>query len=167
MIVKSIAKNVKGSARKARIPARVVLGMKVEQALPVLQFMEKAAAKDVYKVVKSAAANAEHNFKLNAADLVIESIVVDDGFKLKRNKAGSRGGPIFFDRRYCHITVKLSDQKALPAVPASGKEKAEKAKSVKKEVVENEVKAEKPATKKIQQNADTKKKVSKSKSIKK
>ena len=40
-IVKASGKNVKGSARKARIPARVVIGMKVSEALPVLMYLEK------------------------------------------------------------------------------------------------------------------------------
>jgi large subunit ribosomal protein L22 len=89
--VKAIAKNVRGSVRKARIPAMVVEGMYVDEALPVLKYMPKRAALNVYKVVNSARANAVNNFGMNPENLVITRVQVDKGMTLKRFRPKSRG----------------------------------------------------------------------------
>ncbi len=106
-IIKSISKNVRGSARKARIPAQVVTGMKVVEALPILQYMEKKAARDVWKVVKAAQADAVHNFQLNGDDLVVKSVRVDQAMRIKRFKPKARGMTRPIARPFCHITVEL------------------------------------------------------------
>src|SRR6266851_2664226 len=55
-------KHVPRAPRKARLVADSVKGMKVTEALAYLEFSPKHAARDVAKAIKSAAANAEHNF---------------------------------------------------------------------------------------------------------
>ena len=45
-------------------------GLSVREALAILSLMPQGAARDVYKVVKSAAANAENNFELDVNELI-------------------------------------------------------------------------------------------------
>ena len=57
----------------------------------------------------SAAANAENNYNLNPDDLYILNIVADDSFRMKRMKPRSHGRAAYIMRRYCHVTVVVSD----------------------------------------------------------
>jgi len=84
-------KNVKRSARKVRLVADVVRGRSVTEALSLLRFMPQHAARDVEKVIKSAAANAENNYDLDIEGLKIYRINVDEGMTLKRFKPGPHG----------------------------------------------------------------------------
>ena len=106
-LITAKAKFVRGSAKKARIPVDIVRGMMVDKALPYLDYMPKALAKDVYKVVASAKSNAVNNFNLNPSDLVIYDIRVDSANIIRRFKAGSRGRNKPIKRQNCHIVVHL------------------------------------------------------------
>jgi large subunit ribosomal protein L22 len=108
-IVIAKAKNVRGSAQKAKIPADVVRGMMVEQAMDILEYMPKKAAKDVQKVLASAAANATHNYEMDVENLRIKDIRVDKAMKIRRIKPKSRGMASVIHKHYSHITVELSD----------------------------------------------------------
>jgi len=103
--VQARAKNVKRSARKVRLVADVVRGRGVNEALSLLQFMPNYAARDVAKVVKSAAANAENNYDLDIDSLTIHRIVVDEAMTLKRFKPGAHGRVKPRLKRSSHITV--------------------------------------------------------------
>jgi large subunit ribosomal protein L22 len=107
--VRAQAKNVRVSARKARLVADTIRGRSVPEARTILAFTQKAAARDVEKVVRSAVANAETHPALQweGDDLVIASIVVDEGPTLKRFRPRARGRVGRIHKRTCHITVKL------------------------------------------------------------
>jgi len=79
MEVSAVQRYVRRTPRKARLVADSVKGMKVTEALAYLDFSPKHAARDVAKAIKSAAANAEHNFNLNRDDLVIKQLLIDEG----------------------------------------------------------------------------------------
>src|SRR5207237_10717234 len=79
MEVSAVQKFVRRTPRKARLVADSVEGMKVTEALNYLEFSPKHAAKEVAKAIKSAAANAEHNFNLNRDDLVLKQLLIDEG----------------------------------------------------------------------------------------
>lgn len=153
------AKNVRGSAQKARIPAMIVKGMTVTEALPILEYMPKSAAKDVYKVVNSAKANAVHNNNLDEDNLFIKDVRVDKSASYRRMKAGSRGGAIFFHKHFCHITVELG---LLSEVEESKEETKDvkpvkkEAKTAKAEVKEAKAPKKKVATKKSAKSNDKK-----------
>jgi len=89
--VHASVKNVKRSARKVRLVADVVRGRPVAEALSILRFMPQHAARDVEKVIKSAAANAENNYDLDVEGLHVHRIHVDEGMTLKRFKPGAHG----------------------------------------------------------------------------
>jgi large subunit ribosomal protein L22 len=120
MEVQAVAKFVKRTPRKARLVADAVKGMKVGDALAFLEFSPKHAAMDLAKVIKSAAANAEHNFNLNRDDLVLKQLLVDEGPTMKRGRPVSRGMQHGYFRRTCHITAVVEDlpevSRPLPAV---------------------------------------------------
>jgi large subunit ribosomal protein L22 len=112
MQVRAIAKNIGISPRKMRLVTNAVKGKSVSDALAILQFLPQAGAMPVSSVVKSAAANAENNYSLDPDDLYILNIVADDGFRIKRVRARSRGQAARIVRRYCHVTVIVSDDPA-------------------------------------------------------
>jgi large subunit ribosomal protein L22 len=110
MEVIAMAKYVRRTPRKARLVADAVTGMKVADALAYLEFSPKHAAKDVAKAVKSAAANAEHNFNLSREELVLKQILVDEGPTMKRIRPVSRGMAHQYFHRTCHITAVVEDR---------------------------------------------------------
>ena len=115
MEVQAIAKFVKRAPRKARLVADAVKGMKVGDALAYLQFSPKHASTDVAKVIKSAAANAEHNFNLNREELVIKQLLIDEGPTMKRLRPVSRGMAHQYFKRTCHITAVVEDRPEVQA----------------------------------------------------
>lgn len=143
MIISSLGKNIRGSAQKARIPAKVVIGMKANDAIAVLEYMPKKAAKYVMNVVKAAVSNGEKNFNISADELYVSNVRVDKAFALKRFRAGSRGNANRFNKHYCHVLVELTDAKV-------------SAKTQEKEAIK-EVKESKPAKKKAVTKKDAKK----------
>lgn len=78
----------------------------------MLSLMPQAGARDVYKVVKSAASNAENNFELDINDLVIHRIYVDEGPALKRFRARAHGRVAPRLRRSSHITAVVEEKGA-------------------------------------------------------
>jgi large subunit ribosomal protein L22 len=118
MEVQAVAKYVKRTPRKARLVADSVKGLKVGDALAYLEFSPKHAAIDVAKVIKSAAANAEHNFNLKREELVVKQLLIDEGPTMKRLRFRSRGMASQYFRRTCHITAVVEDQPVVEAKPA-------------------------------------------------
>jgi large subunit ribosomal protein L22 len=113
------AKYIRRTPRKARLIADAVRGMPVAEALAFLEFSSRHAALDVAKVIKSAAANAEHNFNLNREDLVVKALMVDEGPTMKRIRPVSRGMAHQYFHRTCHITAVVEDrEEAVPVVRA-------------------------------------------------
>src|SRR5438034_770967 len=70
----------------------------------------KHAARDVAKAIKSAAANAEHNFNLNRDDLVLKQLLIDEGPTFKRRRPVSRSMAHEYFHRTCHITAVVEDR---------------------------------------------------------
>jgi len=118
MEVQAVAKYVKRTPRKARLVADSVKGLKVGDALAFLEFSPKHAAIDVAKVIKSAAANAEHNFNLNREELVVKQLLIDEGPTMKRLRFRSRGMASQYFRRTCHITAVVEDRPVVEVKPA-------------------------------------------------
>ena len=108
--VRAMARNVRGSPRKAGLVAAVIRGKSVTEALALLRFLPQRAAKEYAKVVKSAAANAETNFNLDPNDLFVLRATADKGLTLKRFRPKARGrvGPIL--KRSSHLTVVVAER---------------------------------------------------------
>lgn len=108
---KAIAKTVRMAPRKVRLVLDLVRGKKVDEALAILEFTPRAASLPVAKVIKSAAANAEHNYGMNREDLVISKTFANEGPTLKRFRPRAKGSASAINKRTSHITVILSDNK--------------------------------------------------------
>jgi ribosomal protein L22 len=106
--VRAQARWVRTSARKARVVAEHIRGRSVPEARAVLAFTQRAAAREIEKVLASAVANAEANHGLVGDELVVHTAVVDEGPTLKRWRARARGRIGRIKRRSCHITVLLA-----------------------------------------------------------
>jgi ribosomal protein L22 len=107
-IVRARARFVRVAPRKARLVADQVRGLPVEEARTLLAFSPRGAARDVSRLIASAAANAEANHDLIADDLRIADIRVDEGPTLKRWRARARGRATRIDKRTSHLSVALT-----------------------------------------------------------
>lgn len=103
--MKAIAKHVRISSKKANLVAGLIRKKNVVEALDILKFTPKKAAQILYKVLHSAIANAEKNFKQNKDSLIVQEIVVTEGRTLKRSVPVSRGRVHPRKKRTAHITV--------------------------------------------------------------
>ena len=98
------------SAQKARLVADQVRGKPVAEALDLLTFSPKKAAKLVKKVLQSAIAIAEENNGMDIDELRVSTICVDEGMTLKRIKPRAKGRADRILKRTCHITVKVAEK---------------------------------------------------------
>jgi large subunit ribosomal protein L22 len=106
--VRAQAKWLRISPRKARLVAEHLRGRSVLEARSVLAFSERAAAREISKVLESAVANAGIKHNLGAEDLVVLSAYVDEGPTLKRFRPRARGRVGRIMKRTCHVTVRLA-----------------------------------------------------------
>ncbi|HEY8417641.1 MAG TPA: 50S ribosomal protein L22 [Limnochordales bacterium] len=107
---RAVARYVRISPRKARQVTRIIKGKPVGEALAMLRFTPKRAARIVEKVVKSAAANAENNHDMNVNELVVVKAYVDEGPSLKRIMPRARGRADRYQKRMSHITIVVRER---------------------------------------------------------
>lgn len=100
-------RRIRISPKKVNLTAGLVRGRTVKQALDILKFTPKRSAVALYKVIASAKANAENNFKQNADNLIVKEIIVNEGPTYKRFQPVSRGRAHPILKRSSHITVKV------------------------------------------------------------
>ena len=106
---KAAANYIRISARKVRLVADNVNGKPVEQALNVLTFTPKKAARLLLKVLKSAVANAEQNPSVDVDTLYVKRIWVDEGPTLKRWRPRAQGRAYRINKRTSHVTIVLDE----------------------------------------------------------
>lgn len=105
--VRAVTKYVHMSSQKVRLVVDLVRGKRVNDALALLKYSTKSAARPVAKTIASAAANAEENYGLARGDLYVAKICADEGPTLKRGMFGARGRFKPLLKRSSHITVVL------------------------------------------------------------
>jgi ribosomal protein L22 len=106
--VRAKARFVRVAPRKARLVADQVRGLPVTDARTLLEFSPRGAARDLQRLIDSAAANAEANHELVAEDLRIADIRVDEGPTLKRWRARARGRATRIEKKTSHLSVALT-----------------------------------------------------------
>ena len=104
---KAVAKYVRISPYKVRVVLDVIRGKSVNEAVAILENVNKAAADPIRKVVLSAAANAEHNKGLSKETLYVAACYADQGPTLKRVQPRAQGRAFRILKRTSHITVIL------------------------------------------------------------
>lgn len=110
MEAKAVAKFIRISPRKARQVVDLIRGKSVGEAYAILKFMPHKGAEIVENVLKSAVANAEHNYNMNVDELYISQAFVDQGPSLKRFKPRAMGRADGIKKRTSHITVMVSEK---------------------------------------------------------
>jgi large subunit ribosomal protein L22 len=110
--VSATAKYVRRSTRKTRLVTRAIVGRPVAEATALLRFMPQGAAKDVARVLKSAASNAENNHDLSLDDLVVVQATADEGPTLKRFKPRAQGRAFPIHKPMTHVTIVVEDREA-------------------------------------------------------
>jgi large subunit ribosomal protein L22 len=109
MEVKAITKYARISPLKARDVAREIQGLSASKALDILNFTPRKAARIISKTLKSAIANAEHNFNLNTESLVVKQAVALTGPAFGRIKPMARGSAAPIRKPTAHIQIVLTE----------------------------------------------------------
>ena len=105
------ARFVRVSARKARLVLDQIRGKAVAEALATLEYTPRAAARLVEKVLRSAVANAEHNYQVrDLDDLRVVQAYADGGPVLKRVQPRAMGRAFSIKHRTSHLTIGVSDE---------------------------------------------------------
>jgi large subunit ribosomal protein L22 len=107
---KAIAKYIRIAPRKVRIVIDLIRGKNVGEAFAILKHTPKAASEVVEKVLKSAVANAEHNYDMNSDKLFVAAAYADQGPTLKRIHPRSRGQAFKILKRSSHVTVVVKER---------------------------------------------------------
>jgi ribosomal protein L22 len=110
LVVRASAKYVRVSPRKARLIADQVRGLHLDEARALLDFSPRHAARDIRKLIDSAAANAENNHDLIADEMRIAELTVDEGPTLRRFRARALGRATRIDKRTSHIAIALTPE---------------------------------------------------------
>ena len=142
------------SPRKARLVVDMIRGRRVAKALEILTLSKKTAARPIMKLLNSAIANAQHNFKLGTENLAVTTIMVDGGPMLKRwmPKAFGRAGEIL--KRTSKIEIILEERvegknrKTKEEMEAEMKKREKERKKEEKEQKETQEKSSKDSDKK-------------------
>ena len=93
--------------KKANLMAKMIRGMTVPDAIELLRKTHKKSARSLEGVIKSAVANASHNFKQDAQMMIVKTIVVNQGTSYRRGVPMARGRVRPIRKFMCHISVTL------------------------------------------------------------
>lgn len=111
MEVKAHLRYLRIAPRKVRLVADLIRGKTVKEAENILNFTTKRAALPLLKLLKSAIANAKHNFNLKEENLYISKILVNEGPRLKRVFPRARGRADIRQKKMSHVTIVLEEIK--------------------------------------------------------
>ncbi len=110
MEVRARLRFVRIGPRKARLVADLIRGKGSEEAMNILTFTKKAAAKILIKVLKSAVSNATQKKTIDVDRLYIKKITVDQGPTMKRYQPRALGRATTIRKRSSHITLVLDEK---------------------------------------------------------
>ena len=104
------ARTVRVTTRKAKLVLDLIRGKDVKEAMGILKFTPNKAARITYKVVKSAVANASHNFQMDEDKLYVKECYANEGITLKRFMPRAKGSASPIMKRTSHITVVVAER---------------------------------------------------------
>lgn len=101
----AIAKNIRISTNKVRRVLDQIRDRSYEEALMILEFMPYRACGPIWKVLQSAASNAQNNLGLDKKKLKVEIAYANEGRKLKRIQPRAQGRAYSILKPTSHITI--------------------------------------------------------------
>lgn len=110
MEARAIARYLRVSPFKARQVADLIRGKDVDEAVGILRYTNKKSAPMISKVLKSAIANAEHNYDMDTDALYVSEIYIDEGPIIKRMRPRAYGRADVRRHRTSHITVVVRER---------------------------------------------------------
>lgn len=110
MEVKATARQVRISATKVRQVLALIRGKKASDALLIFKYTPNKGARVAEKVLKSAIANAEHNYGLDMDKLVVKEVMADQGSYMKRFRPVLMGRAHAFRHHTCHVSVVVCEK---------------------------------------------------------
>jgi large subunit ribosomal protein L22 len=151
MEARAIHRYIGTSPRKMRLVIDLIRGKGVNEALNVLHFVPKHAAKTAEKVLRSAISNfqnTEGSARVDTATLYVKEAFVDGGPMLKRISPAPMGRAYRIRKRSNHITIVISqrEQSVKPPVPRRAKATQPESKTAEKPAEQKEAKAKKTKT---------------------
>jgi large subunit ribosomal protein L22 len=152
MEIKAKLKFIRMSSKKIRLVANLIRGLEVNSALSQLKYANKKAAEPVAKLLKSAIANAEHNFEMDKNNLFVKEIRVDEAGMLKRWTPKAHGSATPLRKRLSHVSLALGELKD-SGIKAAKKREVEAPISLEEMVKEGEKATKKDAGKDIKKDA--------------
>jgi large subunit ribosomal protein L22 len=113
--VQAVAKWVRMSPRKARLVVDHIRGRSVPEARTVLAFTQRAAAREIEKVLSSAVANAEFkareaNESIDVDQLYVKHAIINEGPKLKRFMPAAQGRATPIQKRTSHVEIIVAEK---------------------------------------------------------
>ena len=100
-------KYIRGSASKVRRVLDQIRGRSYRDALIMLEFMPYRSTDPITKVLRSAVANAEHNFGMEPSSLFISTATADNGPVMKRYRPRAQGRAFSIKKQTCHISISV------------------------------------------------------------
>ena len=110
MEAKAIARYVRIAPRKLRIVIDLIRGKAVGEAFAILKHTPMVGSEVIEKVLRSAVANAEHNYDMNVDNLIVSSCFIDQGPTMKRIHPRFRGQAFKILKRSSHVTVAVKEK---------------------------------------------------------
>lgn len=103
-------RHIRTGPRKLRLVTGGLRGKPVQEALNILKFSKKTAARDVSKLIRSALANANQKDGVSPGSLYVKKIVVNQGPIIKRWMTRARGSSAKIQKKMSHMTVVLEEK---------------------------------------------------------
>lgn len=110
MEAKAYLKYARISPRKVSIVLDLIRGKDVATAMAILKNTPKSASEYLVKLLKSAVANAEHNFNLDPEKLYVSECFVCPGPTLKRMMPRAQGRANRILKRTSHVTLAVKEK---------------------------------------------------------
>ena len=110
MEAKAYLRYVRISPRKIQIVCDLIRGKDANTAMAILMQTPKAASEPLMKLLKSACANAENNFSMDAEKLVITQVFATPGPILKRMMPRAQGRAYRINKRTSHVTLAVAEK---------------------------------------------------------
>ena len=103
-------RNLRGSARKARLVLDLIRDKSVPEAQKILALSQQKAAYHIKKLLNAAIANAQQKeAHVNTDDMFVSKAFADEGPVMKRTRPRAQGRATMIRKKTCHITLEISE----------------------------------------------------------